>query len=40
MVSSQPPCHLAVEGIEKRLRELPDVNQVMLAGLEVCIVMM
>lgn len=26
----------AVEGIEKRLKELSDVNQVMLAGLEVC----
>jgi hypothetical protein len=27
--------HTAVEGIEQRLRELPDVNQVILAGLEV-----
>ena len=26
---------IAVEGIEQRLRELPDVNQVILAGLEV-----
>lgn len=25
----------AVDGIEERLKELPDVNQVMLAGLEV-----
>jgi hypothetical protein len=31
--------HAAVEGVEKRLRELPDVSQVILAGLEASPVM-
>ena len=33
--ASDAKVHNAVEGIEQRLRELPDVNQVILAGLEV-----